>query len=591
MAATPSSSSSRAPRNKHADSFRPQFPINPFDSTPRPTTSSTSSSLSEPWMLRPDRIPFSTAYRRDVVLVLGIPSESCVAALLASHSLVHSLVIFASHRPPTLPPSHAPAVRILLLASPLAIEDAGSDRLFSTLEWAERVARVWRSPGSDSADVISYEETTKDVPAPAPGSFSRNSSSTSGSVESLSDRSSKSRRGLATFSKRYLPTGGIMSGFRSSSSLPPIDPLQRPFDAILNYISHDVAEKHVLKQTILVTSITRAFLAPTLSPYTKLSDAKKNSRRNSSGRIYSLPPTPPYQSGDLPTQDSSNMTAVPVLPAPAMPPPPSRMVHIVPPTAPIGLIRSLDSFLSSFSRQAAGAEEVDHAKQYILNSSTVQEIIVHPHLDQDKCTILDLILLGGLDSVSGKSWVASGQDILFLPTSASSSVSSTLSAPRKSALPPPRTLSESFKSVDPVPPPRARLQSSPKSLLLFSSGSSTQTRGGDNRTVRHSSPVSEQDGFIPSDLQFHSHPVRHPRPHSLFQPPSLGVSSRISSGRAMRRSRLNVITKPDDPDSSTSGLPTPPDSEEDARHTSPQSLASEVLTPRKKKSRWQFWKS
>ena len=608
MAATSSSSSSRSPRTKPTDIFRPQFPINPFGAhylNPRPTSSLISSSLNEPWLLRPDQTSLA-AYRRDVVLVLGgkspthsptpafhssfasylpAPSESCVAALLASHSLVHSLVIFVSHSPPTLPSSHAPAVRVLRLTSPLAVEDTGAVRLVGTLEWAERVARVWRASGSDTADVVSYDEATRDVPATTPGSPSRNFSSTaSNSVESLS-KSFRSRTPLSFFPKRRLSTSSTISGLLSTGFLPPVDPSQRPFDAILNYIPHDVAEKHALKQIILVTSITRPFLAPTLSPYHKLSEARKNSRRKSNSHMYSLPPTPPYEPGDLSTPASSSVTAISVLSMSAMPPPPSHMVHIVPPTARIGLIRSLDSFLSSFSQQAVGAEEVDLAKQYILSSSTVRETIIHPNFDQDECTVLDLILLGGLDSVSGKSWVGSAQDLLFLPTTGPSSASSsTPSMSRRQTRSPSRSPPNSFQPVDPAAPLRTRVRSSPQ---LFSSSA-----GGPPPEPRRSDPgiPSNQDGLTFSNSPPNPELLRHLHPQGSYQLSSL---SSALSRKATRRSKLNMITQLDDPVSRTSGLPTPPDSDEDTRRVSPQphTPAPEVPIPQKKKLRWRFWKS
>ena len=612
MAATSSPSSSRSPQNKRANTFRPQFPVDPFGSStlaPRPGSSSISSSLSEPWLLKPDQIPFSAGYRRDVILVLGsesgtcspavlfhlslsplpAPSTKCIAALLASQSLIHSLVIFASHSPPTIPSNPAPTVRVLRLASPLAVEDAGAVRLVSTLEWAERVARLWRASGSDGAGIVYYDEAAKDTPAPTPGSVSRKIGGIpSGSVESLGKKSCRSMKGLPSLLKRRLSTTSTLSGFLSGGSGPPVDPSQRPFDAIINYTPHDVAEKHVLKQTILVTSITRPFLAPTLSPYHKLSEAKRSGRRNSRKRLtstYSLPPTPPYQSGDLPTQASSSTTAISVLSVSAMPPPPSHMIHVVPPTTRIGLARNLDSFLSSFSQQAVGTEEVDHAKQYILNSSTMREVIVHPHFDQDESTVLDLILLGGLDSVSGKSWIGSSRDILFLPTpgpSPASSTPPTLRKPVRSKSPP-----DSFHSVDPVSPPRTRARSPPLPSPPLSSGSLRKTRGV-HRIAEHSQPVREHDGFVPSNLPPYSDPVRYSSrgPH---QPSSLGASS----GRATRRSKLNMITKPDDPIFSESGLPTPPDSDEDGRQTLPypRTPASEVSTSQKKRFKWQFWRS
>lgn len=523
--------------------------------------------------------------------IIQAPSERSVAALLASQSLVHSLVIFASHDPPTIPSSPTPTVRVLHLASPLAVEDTGAIRLVSTLEWAERVARIWRASGSGGADVICYDEATKDVPmSPSPPvSPSRNNvNAPSGSVESFGGKSFGSRRRLPNFVKRRASTSSSKSGFLSGGSLPPVDPSQRPFDAILNYIPHDVAEKHVLKQAILVTSITRPFLAPTLSPYHKLSEAKKIGRRNSTtrrGSIRSLPPTPPYQSGDLPTPASSSMTALSVLSTSAMPPLPSHMVHVIPPTPRIGLVRSLDSFLTSFAKQGGGNEEVDHAKQYILNSSTVQETVAHPDLDQDECTVLDLILLGGLDSISGKSWIGSGQDIRFLPTSTRSEPSPP-PVPHKSVQSPPRTPPDSSRSVDPVP--RPRVQSSPQ-MLPPSSGSPPRRPRRDGRRVERLQPDSERDRPTILNPPPRSDTVRHPHPRGPYQSTSLSPSS----GRAMQRSKLNMTTKPDDPTFPTSGLPTPPDSDEDARDSppGPRTPASKVSTSEKKKFRWRFWKS
>ena len=72
-ASSSSSSSSRGPRAGHTNSFRPQFPINPFgyhSLAPQPS-SLISSTIGEPWLLKPDQAPALTACRRDVILVLG----------------------------------------------------------------------------------------------------------------------------------------------------------------------------------------------------------------------------------------------------------------------------------------------------------------------------------------------------------------------------------------------------------------------------------------------------------------------------------------------------------------------------------------
>jgi hypothetical protein len=604
MAASSSSSSSTHPRNKRGDRLRPQDPINTLGSStlpPKPSPSpSTPSSSTGPWLLKPDQISISAACRRHVVLVLGgesptrsiiitfhlqpfplsAPSERCVAALLSSRSLVHSLVIFASHTSPILPHNPTPTVRVLRLASPLAVEDTGAVRLVSTLEWAERAARVWRASGSGGADVVCYDEAAKDVPT----SFSR-------SVESLGERPSRPNQALPVLPKRRLSTNSARPGVRSGGSLPPIDPSQRPFDAILNYISYDVAEKQVLKQIILITSITRPFLAPTLSPYHKLSEAKRKRRNSASrhGSVCSLPPTPPHQSGDLPARASSSMTTISALSMSTVPSLPAHTIHIIPPTARIGLVRSLDSFLSSFSKPVVATDEVEHARQYVLSDSTLRETVAHPHLDRGECTVLDLILLGGLDSVSGKSWIGSGQDIFPPPTPSSSSPPSPPPKPVKPPKPvrsPSKSPSDSPQPVDPVPPPRKRAQPSPP----LSGGPPRKTRGSSDRKTEQPQPVFEQERLPLSAPRPRPNPVRNPRPRGLYEPSSLDPSS----GRSLRRSRRHIDTKPGDPVlPTTSGLPTPPDSDEGAWYTSPRlrTPVSEAPAPQKKRLKWQFWKS
>lgn len=106
MASSSSPSSSRSPQNKRISSFRPQFPVDPFGAStlaPRPS-SSISYSLSEPWLLKPDQIPSSTAYRRDVVLVLGSKSSAHSPTLISAH-----------HSFPFQLPQRNPSQRCLLL--------------------------------------------------------------------------------------------------------------------------------------------------------------------------------------------------------------------------------------------------------------------------------------------------------------------------------------------------------------------------------------------------------------------------------------------------------------------------------------------
>lgn len=455
-------------------------------------------------------------------------------------------MIFASHSPPDLPPSPVPSVQILRLASPLAVEDAGAARLASTLEWAERIARIWRASGSNNAGVLYYDEATKDVPLPRSGSFSR------------------------SFVQRC--RSNSLSGPLFTGSLPPVNPSQRPFDAILNYISHGVTQKHVLKQTILVTSITRPFLAPTFSPYHRLSGVKRNSGQGLGSRAHSLSPAPPYQSGDLLATTARGVTATHPS-ASAVSPPCSHMVHIVPPTARTSLIRSLDLFLSSFSRQDFGPKEVGSAKQYVLSSSTMRELI-HPRFDQGEHTVLDLVLFGGLDSVPGKSWIGSGQDIVFIPTSPSSSVSPSPPVPPKPIRSPSRTTSDSHQ-------PASHPLTHVKSSHLPPPGSLTGSRRSEKRIPKQSGLVPERGGCALPNLTPHPDPIRYLSLQGPYRcnPPSLN----LSSGRVQRPG----LSKHNRPIDITSGLLTPPDSDEDTS-TPPRPVVSKVPTPLSEKPKWRF---
>lgn len=405
----------------------------------------------------------------------------------------------------------------------------------------------------------------------------------SSSTESFGKKSFISKRGPPIFGKRRRSHG--LYGHLSTGSLPPVDPSQRPFDAILNHIPRNLTEKCVLKQAILVTSITRPFLAPTLSPYHKLSGAKRSSRRNLSDRSPPLPQTP-YQSGDSSTSAASSVIVTPDLSTPGLPPPHSRVVHVIPPTAHINLVQSLDRFLSSFSLQAVG-QEVDHAKQYVLSSSTMREPVIYPRFDQGECTVLDIVLIGGLDSISGKSWVGSGHDILFIPISSPPSVSPSPPVPPKLVRPPPSTTLDLYRSVNRVSHTRVRAKSTSQSPP-FHGGPSADSRRSGKRVGEHPRPALERVSCALPDLPHHSDPIHCPYSQGPYHP----RSSNPSPGSAAQQPRPVLIAKPDGPIATTSGLPTPPDSDEDVRHLSPspRSIVSKVSMPRSKGSKWKFWK-
>ena len=54
-------------------------------------------------------------------------------------------------------------MRILRLGGPLAIEQAGAVRFVNVLEWAERVARLWRKYGGYGAAELTGEDDGLDL--------------------------------------------------------------------------------------------------------------------------------------------------------------------------------------------------------------------------------------------------------------------------------------------------------------------------------------------------------------------------------------------------------------------------------------------
>lgn len=221
------------------------------------------------------------------------------------------------------------------------------------------------------------------------------------------------------------------------ASQQPPDPTQRPFDAIVNFLPHDLPEKAMLKHAILVTTISRPFLvaavpasiAASLSSPTLLgspipganptggsgqSTPKGTERRKSVLKrpqmfsMYSMPPTPPLSSGD-----SLNSLQQPQNSIPAYVNNKAHLVHLLPSSkgskANGGqkIAQSIESFLLSFSYPAGsgggtgagnapgfaigsgsgigmgqggmgsgtGGDGMEHAKAYLTDTSAFREVV------------------------------------------------------------------------------------------------------------------------------------------------------------------------------------------------------------------------
>lgn len=94
------------------------------------------------------------------------PSAKDLKPLLSSKHLSNSLLIIATHEPPAIPHTALPTIRILRLKAPLAIEQSGAVRFVNVLEWAERVARLWRKYGGYGAAELSEDSDGQDYLPP-----------------------------------------------------------------------------------------------------------------------------------------------------------------------------------------------------------------------------------------------------------------------------------------------------------------------------------------------------------------------------------------------------------------------------------------
>ncbi|KAF7971500.1 hypothetical protein HWV62_20968 [Athelia sp. TMB] len=429
MASAPSApppSASRSPLSRGpmkplaADVFKPRLPRDPFAPThQRP----------QPWALKPDAVIAAlNAPRRDVILVLGAPSIKDLEPLLQSAYLAHALLILATHAPPQLPAAAAlPAVRILRLAAPLAIEDAGAVRFVNILEAAERIARVWRKAGGTGVEEVREADAggAPDTPLAPPqarfaSAYGSAPPSASSSTDNISVASSASRRR----SFLSLPKS-------ARAALPPVDAAQRPFDALLNFLPARAPDKATLKQMILVTTISRPFLTSAAGAGGGGSRSSSRLSVDGESRRWSLA----RPAASLPTTPASNRSRTSLFP-PDAPQTPRRahIVHLIAPTAPSvarsKLMQSIEGFLCSFAYPApgldAGGMGDERAAPFLMHPYTLKASITAPDTGVGAWSIADLLLSGCLDRPENgsnmarappRAWLSSANDIVLAPAS------------------------------------------------------------------------------------------------------------------------------------------------------------------------------
>ncbi|KAI0828671.1 hypothetical protein BC628DRAFT_1316388 [Trametes gibbosa] len=631
MAAVASSSRLAVPRppqrSRKQDVFKPRFPLDPFAGAP--------TALGEPWFLKVDAILAATAHqRRNVFFVLGgashvPPTLKELAPLFQSRHLANSLVILATHNPPDIPHIVLPTVRILHLTGPLALEDAGAVRFVNVLEWAERIARTWRKHGGAGVLELSEELDIHGELAPPnvlrfSGSQSTpaspGSSSTQLSSESLPSRPSSLFRPLSSAS------GRVARSRQTSQSLPRPDPSQRPFDALINFLPDHVSDKALLKNSILVTTISRPFLvsngpsAPTARPRTGSTSSTSSTSRfprpqsffgtftRSSSSVY-LSATPSSQSGD-----SLNLpSTLPLPPAKAL------ILHLVPPApahTPLAarrkLVESMEAFLVSFALQAVsgtGGEAMERARPYVMQAATFCEAVgCEPGVvDWGDWTVADIVLSGALDAdspsaagtnvaaagsyttssigkargaasnskASRRAWIAAAADIVVMPS--------------PEELPPPRL----------TPDTRARTDSL---IVAQQHQRRSQSEGGRTASSPLPTSLSAPVQMQSQDWGPEARTLSHSRTH-------LSMSATHSFSSALSRQRSPVGSSSLNPShgaaAGSDGLPTPPHSEESACTSSVSSSGtgtgeralrsagssvSEEKKTKKQHGGWRFWR-
>ena len=352
------------------------------------------------------------------------PSYSDLTPLLLSGHYAHSLVIVATDQPPEVPHIVIPALRILHLSSPLTTENADAMRFVSILGWAERVAHDWRKYGGSGILELSEEDEfhpPNDSVGTCGHGANRLSSASHGSAASQTHRLSTAQAGN-----------------------------KRPFDALINFLPGQISDNVLLRQTILITSLSRPFLNVSASGsslydevYQKLRAVFGSLRVTRSGRRAST---------DLPRTHvealfSSRPSAARPLGSTARP----HLIHLLPrssaqyPQASMKTVESMETFLSAFTfavtldagTDSRSADTLNNVRPYIMYSSTfgtaLDCALSYPGSDTGhqndawgcEWTVADVVLSGALDGatnmpgspVEGPSWVSGSEDIVLVPSS------------------------------------------------------------------------------------------------------------------------------------------------------------------------------
>jgi hypothetical protein len=301
-------------------------------------------------------------------------------------------------------------IRILRLTEPLGVEKSGALRLVNVLEWAERVARIWRNVGGIGVRELAECDGEEGFGTLTPPSNLLR-------LYKSNPPSSASSKGDSTVSSISTIFSGRFHSLKKHShptrrALPKPDPSQRPFDALINYLPPGISDKALLKQAILVTTISRPFLvAPIPSSHLRRLDVRRNFL-SMLRPVFPMPPTPP-----LGSTDSLNN----LVPFSQGPPTKPHLVHLLPPRprgpATSCLLESIEAFLLSFSfpprLQTKKEGQLESARTYLLDSAAFTEPVSGPPNLGISWTVTDVLLSGCLDDEPiPRVWLSGAADIV-----------------------------------------------------------------------------------------------------------------------------------------------------------------------------------
>ncbi|KAF8496506.1 hypothetical protein F5888DRAFT_1614617 [Russula emetica] len=380
---------------------------------------------------------------RDVVLVLGDPSTEDVAPLFNSERLAFSLLIFVSHRPPPIPSKVQPTVRVLRLAEPLALERAGAVRFVNVLEWAERVARTWRKVGGMGVRHVAEYDQDDFGTVTLPQNFTQQCSKSDRppAITSIPHVYSSASSARTIFSLDRLRLPG-RRGRRTEEFLPPPDPSQRPFDGLVNYLPSGISDKSLLKHVILVTTITRPFLAAAAPPSPFIVRPTYSGRYSGRNSTFTLKPL--YLMSTPPGSTESLNTVLTDSPASQGSPTKAHLVHVLParPRNFVAnrLVDSIETFLLSFSLSPTlgvrNAGIIEPVHTCLVEAPTFAEPVGTPPSLNINWTMADILLSNCLDDQpTPRVWFSGASDIVVAALPKPKSKSSLAKRPIRRAAP------------------------------------------------------------------------------------------------------------------------------------------------------------